>query len=77
MHLRSASCLVLLVGLIGLASAGCESGTDVKLATPSGEVKPVPPPKPEQLKGAAKRSVGPGSSANVGKMGKNPMELAR
>jgi hypothetical protein len=77
MRLRSTLCSVVFFGLVGLPSVGCDSATDVKVATPTEEVKVVPPPKPEELKGAAKKSVGPGSSSNVGKMGRNPMELAR
>jgi len=62
----------MIVALFGIASVGCDSGADVKVATPTEEIKVVPPPKPEQLKGAARKSVGPGSSAKVGNLGRNP-----
>jgi hypothetical protein len=77
MRLRTALSFATLVGFLSILTIGCGQETDVKLAKPTGEVKPSAPIPPAELKGAAKKAVGPGTSANLGKMGKNPMELAR
>jgi hypothetical protein len=64
MRPRTALSFATLVAFLGLISIGCGEGTDVKVASVSGEVKPSPPTSPSQLKGDARRAVGPGSSAN-------------
>jgi hypothetical protein len=77
MRFRMTSILGTLAVSMGVLVAGCGPGTDIQVAKPEGEVKPSPPIKPEELKGDAKRAVGPGTSANIGKLGKNPMELSK
>jgi hypothetical protein len=76
MRLRTALCSAPLLGLLTIMTIGC-GGEDVKVAPATGDVKPAPVTRPEDLKGVAKKAVGPGTSAQAGKMGRNPMELAR
>jgi hypothetical protein len=64
MRLRTALGFTTLVALLSALSIGCGEGTDVKVAPVSGEVKPSAPIPPSQLKGDARRAVGPGTSAN-------------
>jgi hypothetical protein len=77
MRFRTTSILGIFATSLALLVPGCGSGTDIQVAKPEGEVKPSAPIKPEELKGDAKRAVGPGTSANIGKLGKNPMELSK
>jgi hypothetical protein len=64
MRLRTALSFATLAAFLSPLSIGCGEGTDVKVATVSGDVKPSPLTSPSQLKGNARRAVGPGSSAN-------------
>jgi len=77
MRLRTASRFATLAVFLGVLNGGCSQGTDIQIARPSGEVKPSAPIAPSELKGDAKKSVGASSSSNIGKLGKNPMELAK
>jgi len=62
MRFRYALILGAIVALLGGAPIGCGDGTDVKVAKPTGDVTPSPP---TELKGDAKKAIGPGSSANM------------
>jgi len=77
MRICNVARLATLAVCVGLSVAGCSSGTDIQVATPTGEIKPNQGPAPGELKGDAKRAVGPGTSANIGKLGKNPMDMAK
>jgi len=71
MRFRTAIIFGTLLALLSIAPIGCGEGTDVKVAKPTGDVKPSPPIPPSELKGDAKKAIGPGSSAN---MKRNPGE---
>ena len=62
MRLRTVFFFTTLVAALSTVPIGCAPGTDVKVATPTGDVKPSPP---TELKGDAKKAIGPGSSANM------------
>jgi hypothetical protein len=68
MRLRTAFIFGMFLAVLCTVPIGCGEGTEVKLAKPTGEVKPAPP---TELKGDAKKAIGPGSSAN---MKRNPGE---
>jgi hypothetical protein len=53
------------VAPLSILPMGCGEGTDVKVAKPTGEVAPSPPITGSELKGNAKKAIGPGSSANM------------
>jgi hypothetical protein len=65
MRLRSAFVFSTLILLLTALPIGCSEGTDVKIAAPKGEVKPSPPIPESELKGNARKAIGPGSSANM------------
>jgi hypothetical protein len=73
MRLRTALSFAALFALLTVSTVGCGEGTDVSVAPATGDVKPAPVTKPEELKGVAKRAVGAGSSAQSGKLGRNPI----
>jgi hypothetical protein len=74
MRLLTALSFAALIGCLSILTIGCGEGADVKVTPVSGDVKPAPAIPPSELTGVAKKAVGPGSSANVGKLGKNPRE---
>jgi len=65
MRLRNGLIFGTIVALLCAAPIGCGDGTDVKVAKPTGDVTPSPPIPPSQLKGDARKAIGPGSSANM------------
>jgi hypothetical protein len=65
MRLRTALIFAPLVALLILLPIGCSQSTDVKVATPTVEVKPTPLIPASELQGNARKGVGPGSSANM------------
>ncbi len=75
MRLRKALSVATLLGSLTALSFGC--GEDVSVAPATGEVKPAPVTPESEIKGVAKKAIGAGSSANIGKMGKNPMDATK
>ncbi len=65
MRFRMAFFFAMFVAPLTILPMGCGEGTDVRVAKPTGEVTPSPPIPPSELKGNAKKAIGPGSSANM------------